>query len=164
MSARAPLASPSRKTGNVEAAWTSATSSGSSLIDVISQAAVASFIHMHRFAVSQALQSMRKTGWRSGVQAEPGTVLDDGGAEDDNKTADSFARLRHVGTVYASTAIQPGTGCSDPCMPRRRADSACHGYGRTIGVRAGGGKGAFAAYGGLRRHLQGAIRQAPAID
>ena len=69
MSASAPLGSPSRNTGRVDADWTSATQIGVLVSVVIVQAAATSVIHMHRLAVSQVLQSRRKTGTLSGSSA-----------------------------------------------------------------------------------------------
>ena len=46
MSAIAPLASPSRNTGSVDAAGTRATNTGLAVSVVTSQAAATSFIHM----------------------------------------------------------------------------------------------------------------------
>jgi hypothetical protein len=62
MSASAPLGKPSRNTGKVDADCTSATQIGVLVSVVIVQAAATSVIHMHRLAVSQVLQSRRKTG------------------------------------------------------------------------------------------------------
>jgi len=69
MSARAPLGRPSRNTGKVDADWTSATQIGVLVSVVIVQAAATSVIHMQRLAVSQVLQSRRKTGTLSGSSA-----------------------------------------------------------------------------------------------
>src|SRR5215207_6390488 len=69
MPASAPLGSPSRNTGRVEADWTSATQIGLVVSVVIVQAAATSLIHMHRLAVSQVLQSRRNTGTPSGWSA-----------------------------------------------------------------------------------------------
>ena len=69
MSASAPLGRPNRNTGKVDADWTSATQIGVLVRVVIVQAAATSVIHMHRFAVSQVLQSRRKTGTPSGSSA-----------------------------------------------------------------------------------------------
>src|SRR5882762_4899702 len=70
MSARAPLGTPSRKTGKVDADCTSATMMGDGLSDVMSQAAATSFIHMHTLDAIHTPQSMRNTGCSSGVHAE----------------------------------------------------------------------------------------------
>src|SRR5574340_361066 len=70
MSARAPLGTPRRKTGRLEAACTRATITGSVDREVMSQAAVTSCIHMQMLAVIQPIHSMRKVGWRRGAQAE----------------------------------------------------------------------------------------------
>ena len=69
MSASAPLGKPSRNTGRVDADCTSATQIGVLVSVVIVQAAATSVIHMHRLAVSQVLQSRRKTGMLSGSSA-----------------------------------------------------------------------------------------------
>ena len=69
MSAIAPLGKPNRETGSVDAVCTSATQIGDVVSDVIIQADATSFIHMQTFAVSQALQSIRKTGFFSGARA-----------------------------------------------------------------------------------------------
>ena len=73
MSASAPLGKPSRNTGRVEADWTSATQIGVLVSVVIVHAAATSFIHMHRLAVSQVLQSRRKTGMRKRLERGHGT-------------------------------------------------------------------------------------------
>lgn len=70
MSASAPLGSPSRKTGSVEADCTSATIAGDVVSVVISHADATSFIHMQMFDVSQVIQRRRKTGLASGDQGE----------------------------------------------------------------------------------------------
>ena len=70
MSASAPLGSPSRNTGNVEADCTSATMTGEVVSVVISHAAATSFIHMQMFDVSHVIHSSRNTGLASGVQGE----------------------------------------------------------------------------------------------
>ena len=70
MSAIAPLGRPSRNTGKVEQACTSATQMGEVVIDVISQAAATSFIHMHRLAISQVLHSMRNAAILKGASAD----------------------------------------------------------------------------------------------
>ena len=70
MSAMAPLGRPNSKTGRVEAACTIATHIGEVVIDVISQAAATSFIHMHRLAISQVLHSMRNAAILSGAKAD----------------------------------------------------------------------------------------------
>ena len=69
MSASAPLGRPSRKTGSVDAAETRATITALSVSCVISQAAATTFIHIVRLAASQASQSIRNTGRRSGCSA-----------------------------------------------------------------------------------------------
>ena len=69
MSARAPLGRPSRNTGSVDADCTSATQIGVVVSVVMVQADATSVIHMHRLAVSQVLQSSRKTGTLSGSSA-----------------------------------------------------------------------------------------------
>src|SRR5687767_1050417 len=74
MSASAPLGSPSRNTGSVEADCTSATITGDEVSEVISQAAATSFIHMQALAVTHTPHSMRNTGWASGAQADTGAV------------------------------------------------------------------------------------------
>ena len=70
MSASAPLGSPSRNTGSVEADCTSATHSGVLVIDVIIHAAATSFIHMQMLAVSETVQSMRNAGRLIGPQGD----------------------------------------------------------------------------------------------
>src|SRR5216684_3228041 len=60
MSAKAPLGSPSRNTGNDEAVVTSAISVGEVVSEVISHAAATSFIHMHVLEASHTSQSVRK--------------------------------------------------------------------------------------------------------
>jgi len=79
MSASAPLGTPSRNTGNVDADCTSATITGSVVSEVMSQAAATSFIHMHIFAVSHVPQSMRNVACRSGAQAVAGGGVEGGG-------------------------------------------------------------------------------------
>jgi hypothetical protein len=69
MSANAPLGKPSRKTGKVDADWTSATQIGVLVSVVIVHADATSVIHMQRLAVSHVLQSRRKTGTLSGSSA-----------------------------------------------------------------------------------------------
>ena len=69
MSASAPLGSPSRNIGSVEAVCTSATSAGSEVSVVISQAADTSCIHSEMLAASQAAHSMRNVALRSGAIA-----------------------------------------------------------------------------------------------
>ena len=69
MSAIAPLGSPSRNTGSVEAVCTSATITGLVVSVVISQAAATSFIHIVMLAASQASHSMRKVRSFSGARA-----------------------------------------------------------------------------------------------
>ncbi len=69
MSAIAPLGSPSRNTGSVEAVCTSATITGLVVSVVISQAAATSFIHIVMLAASHASQSMRKVRSFSGASA-----------------------------------------------------------------------------------------------
>src|SRR5437763_11362511 len=75
MSASAPLGTPSRNTGSVEADCTRATITGALASEVMSQAAATSFIHMHTLAVTHTPHSMRKTGWASGAQAVTGAML-----------------------------------------------------------------------------------------
>ena len=70
MSANAPLGSPSRNTGNVEADCTSATQSGDGPSEVMSHAAATSFIHIEVLAAIQVIHNMRNTGRRSGAKAE----------------------------------------------------------------------------------------------
>src|SRR4051794_25412352 len=67
MSASAPLGRPSRKTGNVDADWTSATITGDVVSDVISHADATSFIHMQVLAVAQTPHSILKVGWARGA-------------------------------------------------------------------------------------------------
>jgi hypothetical protein len=73
MSASAPLGSPSRKTGRVDAVWTRATQIGEVVNDVIIHAAATSFIHMQMLAASQVSHSIRKTGKPSGANGEAGS-------------------------------------------------------------------------------------------
>ena len=91
MSASAPLGRPRRNTGKVDADWTSATQIGVLVKVVIVHAAATSFIHMHRFAVSQVLQSSRNTGTLKGsnavaergdVGAREGSAASSGGIDD----------------------------------------------------------------------------------
>jgi hypothetical protein len=70
MSANAPLGSPSRNTGKVDAVCTSATSTGLVVNVVISHAAATSFIHIVMLAANQASHSMRNTGVENGASAE----------------------------------------------------------------------------------------------
>src|SRR5690606_35553018 len=70
--ASAPLGSPSRNTGSVDAVCTSATSTGEVVSVVISQAVATSFIHMQVLAASQVSHSMRNTGTASGAKADSG--------------------------------------------------------------------------------------------
>src|SRR5574343_1070548 len=70
MSASAPEGRPSRNTGRVEAADTSATMVVLSVSVVISHAAAASLVHMVMLAASQASHNIRKTGPCSGASAE----------------------------------------------------------------------------------------------
>jgi len=70
MSASAPLGTPSRNTGSVDADCTSATMMGDGLSEVMSQAAATSFIHMQTLAATHTPHSMRNTGLLSGVQAD----------------------------------------------------------------------------------------------
>src|SRR3954469_11287504 len=72
MSANAPLGSPSRNTGKVDAVCTSATHRGEGAIDVISHADATSFIHIVVLAASQVNHSMRNTGAFSGPKALSG--------------------------------------------------------------------------------------------
>src|SRR5882724_8166989 len=65
ISASAPLGSPSRNTGSVEADCTSATSTGEVVSVVISHAAATSFIHMLRFDANHVSHNVLKTGTRS---------------------------------------------------------------------------------------------------
>ncbi len=69
MSASAPLGSPSRNIGSVDAVCTSATSAGSEVSVVISHAADTSCIHSEMLAASQAIHSMRKVALRNGAIA-----------------------------------------------------------------------------------------------
>ncbi len=70
MSASAPLGSPSRNTGRVDADCTSATMTGEVVRVVISHADATSFIHMQMFDVSQVIHSSRKTGLASGAHGD----------------------------------------------------------------------------------------------
>src|SRR5512134_2576857 len=70
ISASAPLGSPSRNTGSVEADCTSATMTGEVVRVVMSHADATSFIHMQMFDVSQVIHSSRKTGLASGVHGD----------------------------------------------------------------------------------------------
>src|SRR5256885_12753365 len=74
MSAIAPLGTPSRNTGAVEADCTSATITGETDSEVISHAAATSFIHMQVLAVTQTPHSVRNTGCDKGVQADTGAM------------------------------------------------------------------------------------------
>ena len=62
MSAKAPLGSPNRNTGNVDAVCTRATITGLVVSVVISHAAATSFIHIVMLAASQASHRPLKTG------------------------------------------------------------------------------------------------------
>jgi hypothetical protein len=59
----------------VDAVCTSATQMGVAAMDAIIQAAATSFIHMHRLAISQVTQSMRKTPCFKGAKADKLGVL-----------------------------------------------------------------------------------------
>lgn len=76
MSAMAPLGKPNRKTGSVDAVCTSATQIGDVVSDVIIQADATSFIHIQTLAVSQALHSIRNTGFFSGARAAIGVATE----------------------------------------------------------------------------------------
>lgn len=69
VSARAPPGSASRKAGKVVAAWMSATSRGESERLVISQPAPMFCIQVPMFETTAAIQSARKRGVASGLQA-----------------------------------------------------------------------------------------------
>ena len=66
MSASAPLGSPSRNTGRLDADCTSATIAGEAVSEVIIQADATSFIHMQMLEANQTPHSMRNTGCPSG--------------------------------------------------------------------------------------------------
>jgi len=68
MSASAPLGSPSRNTGSVDAVCTSATITGLGVSEVITQAAVTSFIHIATLAAKVASHRLRKTVVRNGAK------------------------------------------------------------------------------------------------
>src|SRR6186997_1532159 len=125
MSASAPLGRPSRKTGKVDADWTSATITGDLDSDVISQAAATSFIHMQELAVAQTTHSIRNVGCVRGPHgpgfgvassAEPldaslmaGRFLPIAhGAGADSKGRQSRAVVRIAGAMPAG--LSPGTG------------------------------------------------------
>lgn len=69
ISANAPLGTPSRNTGKVDAACTSATRKGEVVRLVINQPAATSLAHMTVFATIQTSQRRRKTGPASGSNA-----------------------------------------------------------------------------------------------
>src|SRR5437773_3503002 len=66
MSASAPAGNPTRKTGRLVAACTSATTTGEGVREVISHAAPTFCIHVPILEVSDAIQRAQKTGSRSG--------------------------------------------------------------------------------------------------
>ena len=68
MSAMAPLGRPSRNTGSVDAVCTSATITGLVVSEVITQAAVTSFIHMPMLAAKVASHRLRNTTVRNGAK------------------------------------------------------------------------------------------------
>ena len=68
MSASAPLGRPSRNTGSVDAVCTMATISGLVVNEVMTQAAVTSFIHIAMLAAKQASHRLRKTAPRNGAK------------------------------------------------------------------------------------------------
>ncbi len=68
MSAIAPLGRPSRNTGRVDAVCTIATSTGLVVNDVITQAAVTSFIHIAMLAAKLASHRLRNTAVRKGAK------------------------------------------------------------------------------------------------
>src|SRR4249919_3958260 len=77
MSASAPAGNPTRKTGRLVAACTSATTTGEGVREVISHAAPTFCIHVPIFDVSDAIQRARNTGSRSGSHAEtPGRAAE----------------------------------------------------------------------------------------
>ena len=61
ISAKAPLGTPSKRTGKLDAVCTNAISKGESVKDVIIHAAATSFIHIQMLAMSQTIQRVRKT-------------------------------------------------------------------------------------------------------
>ena len=61
---------PTRKTGRLVAACTSATTTGEGVREVISHAAPTFCIHVPILEVSDAIQRARKTGCRRGFHAE----------------------------------------------------------------------------------------------
>src|SRR5438309_10719441 len=70
MSASAPAGNPTRKTGRLVAACTSATTTGEGVREVISHAAPTFCIHVPTLEVTDAIQRARKTGCRRGFHAE----------------------------------------------------------------------------------------------
>ena len=82
MSARAPLGSPSTKTGKVAAVCTSATQIGVVVRLVIVHAAATSFIHMQVLATSQVVSNSLNTGKRNGSSAAGDRRRDSGAARD----------------------------------------------------------------------------------
>ncbi len=68
MSASAPLGRPSRNTGKVEAVCTIATITGLVVSEVITQAAVTSFIHIAMLAAKLASHRLRNTAPRNGAK------------------------------------------------------------------------------------------------
>jgi hypothetical protein len=76
MSANAPLGRPSRNTGSVEAVCTIATITGLVVSDVITQAAVTSFIHIEMLAANVASHRLRNTPVRNGAKVGLALSLD----------------------------------------------------------------------------------------
>jgi hypothetical protein len=68
MSANAPLGRPSRNTGSVDAVCTIATITGLVVSEVMTHAAVTSFIHIAMFAAKVASHRLRNTTVRNGAK------------------------------------------------------------------------------------------------
>ena len=68
MSASAPLGRPSRNTGSVDAVCTMATITGLVESEVMTQAAVTSFIHIAMLAANVASHRLRNTTVRNGAK------------------------------------------------------------------------------------------------
>src|SRR6185369_4886324 len=109
MSASAPLGSPSRNTGSVDAVCTSATHNGDGASDVMSQADATSFIHIVVLAAIHVAHNMRKTGRRSGASADRESSSGGGGVAVccSGIKGVRWLLVGHRGTGFAGPLVAP---------------------------------------------------------